>query len=73
MHLLIPRVVKFAFSFQLAMSQRQGVIFDVEDQAAEALGPLQHSHQKLANSSPFAPEEETPLQQPRPPERPRKR
>ena len=55
------------------MSQRQGVIFDVEDQAAEALGPYQPSHQKLANSSPFSPEEETPLQQPRPPERPRKR
>ena len=56
------------------MSQRQGVIFDVEDQA-EVLNPLQTNAKYVVNASPFVPtEEETPLQQPRPPERlPRKR
>ena len=62
------------------MSQhRQGVIFDVEEQA-EILNPaLQCSNSNSSKhmnnpSQTFIPEEETPLQQPRPPERqPRKR
>ena len=63
------------------MSQRQGVIFDVEEQAEILNPPLQCSYNsnssKHLNHNPsqtFIPEEETPLQQPRPPERqPRKR
>ena len=60
------------------MSQRQGVIFDVEEQA-EILNPAlqcnSSNRSKYMNpSQTFIPEEETPLQQPRPPERqPRKR
>ena len=49
--------------------QRQGVIFDVEDQP-DILTPLQNNSQ--INRGPFVAQEESPLQRPRPPE-PRKR
>ena len=57
--------------------QRQGVIFDVEDQP-DILTPLSQnggvSNDHSKNCGPFVPEQESPLQRPRPPERvPRKR
>ena len=54
--------------------QRQGVIFDVEDQP-DILTPLSqnNSSEHSKNCGPFVAEEESPLQRPRPPERPRKR
>ena len=50
--------------------QRQGVIFDVEDQP-DILTPLQNgenSHLCKTSRSPFVAEQESPLQRPRPPE-----
>ena len=54
-----------------------GVIFDVEDQP-DILTPLQSNGNSgggagLKNCGPFIAQEESPLQRPRPPERPRKR
>ena len=52
------------------MSQRQGVIFDVEEQAEILNPPLQCSYNSISSkhlnhnpSQTFIPEEETPLQQ----------
>ena len=48
-------------------SQRQGVIFDVEEQP-DILTPLQRNNH---HAGPFVAQDESPLQRPRPPERSR--